>query len=106
MLTVFTPAYNRAATLPRLYESLLQQSCFEFEWLIIDDGSADDTPAVAAGFTGEGKFPVRYVYKENGGKHTALNRGIELARGRYFLCDWSSGGLMRKFWLPFRIWKM
>ncbi len=86
LLTVFTPSYNRAHTLGRLYESLKAQNCGGFEWLIVDDGSADATEQAVSGFTGEGKFPVRYVYKENGGKHTALNRGIELARGRYFLC--------------------
>lgn len=85
-LTVFTPAYNRAKTLPRLYESLLGQTCFDFEWLIVDDGSADETRSVVEGFTGEGKFPVRYVYKENGGKHTAHNRALEIARGEWFLC--------------------
>lgn len=86
MLTVFTPAYNRANTLPRLYESLLAQSSFDFEWLIIDDGSADATAQVAKGFTGEGKFPVRYVRKENGGKHTAHNLALEKAAGDWFVC--------------------
>ena len=85
-LTVFTPAYNRAVTLPRLYESLLRQTCFDFEWLIIDDGSSDDTSRLIHSFTGEGKFPVRYVYKENGGKHTAHNLALEEAEGEWFLC--------------------
>ena len=85
-LTIFTPAYNRTATLPRLYESLLGQSCLDFEWLIIDDGSTDHTPAQAARFTGEGKFPVRYLRKENGGKHTACNLALKEARGNWFLC--------------------
>lgn len=86
MLTLFTPAYNREATLPRLYESLLRQTCFDFEWLIIDDGSSDDTSRLVHNFTGEGKFPVRYVYKENGGKHTAHNLALEEAEGEWFLC--------------------
>lgn len=86
MLTLFTPAYNRSATLPRLYESLLKQSCFQFEWLIVDDGSQDNTRELVRGFTGEGKFLVRYVYKENGGKHTAHNRALEEAAGEWFLC--------------------
>ena len=86
ILTLFTPAYNRANTLPRLYESLLAQSCFDFEWLIIDDGSSDETARTVGGFDGGGKFPVRYVYKENGGKHTAHNLALQEARGDWFLC--------------------
>lgn len=86
MITVFTPAYNRAGTLPRLYESLLAQSCMDFEWLIVDDGSVDHTSEVVKGFTGNGKFPVRYVYKENGGKHTAYNHALQEAHGEYFWC--------------------
>ena len=85
-LTVFTPTYNRAATLSRLYESLLAQRAGDFEWLIVDDGSTDETPELVARFTGEGRFPVRYQRKENGGKHTAYNLGLELAQGNYFFC--------------------
>ena len=85
-LTIFTPAYNRANTLPRLYDSLLEQTCTDFEWLIIDDGSSDHTPDVVKVFTGEGRFPVRYLRKENGGKHTAHNRALEEAAGDYFWC--------------------
>jgi glycosyltransferase involved in cell wall biosynthesis len=85
-LTIFTPTYNRAATLPRLYESLLAQTVTDFEWLIVDDGSADETPELVSRFTGEGRFPVRYHRKENGGKHTAYNLGLELAQGTFFFC--------------------
>lgn len=85
-LTIFTPAYNRAAMLPRLYESLLSQGRFDFEWLIVDDGSTDDTEQIAQRFTGEGCFPVRYVRKENGGKHTAHNLALMLAQGNWFFC--------------------
>lgn len=85
-LTIFTPAYNRAGTLPRLYESLLRQTCLDFEWLIVDDGSRDGTAELVRSFTGEGKFPVRYIYKENGGKHTAHNLALEKAAGMWLLC--------------------
>lgn len=85
-LTIFTPAYNRGDTLPRLYESLLEQSCFDFEWLIVDDGSTDNTALVVEEFLKETKFPVRYCYKENGGKHTAHNLALSLAKGKWFFC--------------------
>lgn len=86
MLTIFTPTYNRADKLPRLYDSLCRQSCYDFEWLIIDDGSSDNTAEVAAAFVEEKRFPVRYIQKENGGKHTAYNLALEQAKGEWFLC--------------------
>lgn len=72
-LTVCTPAFNRAHTLNSLYKSLLAQTCKDFDWLIIDDGSSDDTRKVVEEFIAENKIPIRYLYKENGGKHSALN---------------------------------
>lgn len=84
-ITVFTPTYNRAHTLPRLYESLLEQEG-AFEWLVVDDGSTDGTGALVASFAAQEKVPIRYVYKENGGKHTALNEGIRQAEREFFLC--------------------
>lgn len=73
-LTVFTPAYNRAHTLPRTYESLCRQSCKDFVWLIVDDGSSDGTRALVEEWqTRDNGFPIRYIYKENGGMHTAHN---------------------------------
>jgi len=86
MLTVFTPAYNRANMLERLYRSLCDQTCDDFEWLIIDDGSTDDTASVIQSFIGEEKIHIRYYKKENGGKHTAHNLALELAAGEWFLC--------------------
>ena len=71
-ITVFTPTYNRAYILPKLYESLKEQTCMNFEWLIIDDGSTDDTSEVVKTFKTD-KFPILYYYKKNGGKHTAMN---------------------------------
>ena len=72
-LTVFTPTYNRAHTLKRLYTSLCRQTCRDFEWLVIDDGSTDDTRSLVQGFVQEGKIPVRYIFKENGGLYTGYN---------------------------------
>lgn len=85
-LTIFTPAFNRAATLPRLYESLRDQTCYDFEWLIIDDGSTDDTARIVGQYIQEKAFPVRYYWKENGGKHTAYNMALEMASGKWFFC--------------------
>lgn len=77
-LTVFTPAYNRAHTLPRTYESLLAQSCKDFVWLIVDDGSKDNTgELVRAWRERDNGFEIRYIYKENGGMHTAHNTAYE-----------------------------
>mgnify|MGYP001180775198 FL=1 len=83
-ITVFTPTYNRAHTLPRLYESLLAQTFTEFEWLIVDDGSTDGTRDLVAGWIAEAPFPIRYIHKENGGKHTAFNLGVREAKAHLF----------------------
>ena len=77
-LTVFTPAYNRAHTLPRTYESLLAQGCKDFVWLIVDDGSADNTAELVRSWQEKDNgFEIRYIYKENGGMHTAHNTAYE-----------------------------
>ena len=84
-VTVFTPTYNRAYILGDLYHSLQRQTCMDFEWLIVDDGSADDTKALVVSWQGEkNPFPIRYVYQENGGKCRAINRGLKEADGRLF----------------------
>ena len=115
MITVFTPAYNRAKFLPRVYESLCRQTYRDFEWVIVDDGSVDDTRSVVEQFSVLGfKFfgnltqplntqhstlktnlntqystlntnSIRYFYQENGGKHRAINRGVKEAQGELFL---------------------
>lgn len=83
LLTIFTPTYNRAALLPRLYDSICQQTCSDFEWLIVDDGSTDNTESLIKTFTNS-DFPIRYIKKHNGGKHTAINLGIKEAKGELF----------------------
>lgn len=73
-LTVFTPAYNRAYTLPRTYESLKGQQNTDFIWLVVDDGSTDNTAELVRQWQREANpFEIRYIYKENGGMHTAHN---------------------------------
>ena len=73
-LTVFTPAYNRAHTLVRTYESLRAQDCKDFVWLIVDDGSSDNTSALVRQWqNADNGFEIRYIRKENGGMHTAHN---------------------------------
>lgn len=77
-LTVFTPAYNRAHTIGRTYQSLCDQNCKEFIWLIIDDGSSDNTAELVKGWQQrDNGFEIRYVYKQNGGMHTAHNTAYE-----------------------------
>lgn len=76
-ITVFTPAYNRADLLPRCYESMKRQTCKNFVWLIIDDGSTDGTKdLVEQWLQTDHEFELRYYYKENGGLHTAYNEAI------------------------------
>lgn len=72
-LTIFTPAYNRAHTLSRTYESLLRQTCDDFEWLIVDDGSKDSTKALVEEWIQECKIGIRYIYQQNQGMHSAHN---------------------------------
>ena len=83
--TVFTPAYNRAHTLERVYRSLDSQSFRDFEWLIVDDGSTDKTGELIGKWKGRASFPIHYIRKENGGKHTASNLGVVRAKGKFFL---------------------
>lgn len=72
-LCVFTPTYNREDTLHRVYDSLCSQTCKDFEWLVIDDGSTDNTKELIKSFIHENKLPIRYIYKDNGGLHTGYN---------------------------------
>jgi glycosyltransferase involved in cell wall biosynthesis len=85
LFTVFTPSYNRARTLPRVYESLQRQTCRNFEWLIVDDGSTDGTRALITQWQAESNFPIRYIFQENQGKPAAFNHGVREARGELFL---------------------
>lgn len=83
-LTVFTPTYNRAYTIKKLYNSLLGQTYTCFEWIIIDDGSIDETEALVSSFIRERKIDIHYIKRRNGGKHRAINQGVKEARGELF----------------------
>jgi len=83
--TVFTPTFNSVATLPDVYACLREQSFREFEWLIVDDGSTDETRDLVSGWIEAGEIPVRYFHQENRGKHVAFNRGVAEAHGALFL---------------------
>lgn len=96
MITILTPTYNRASNLIKLYNSLIVQTCQEFEWIVVDDGSSDNTKEVIEGFinSSDRNFELEYVFQDNGGKHTALNNGIKFAKGELLFIvdsdDWLS----------------
>ena len=86
MITVFTPTYNRKNELINLYNSLLEQNYHDFEWLVVDDGSTDETQKYLKQIKKEKKININYIYKENGGKQSAYNKGLDYAKGEIFLC--------------------
>lgn len=77
MITILTPTFNRGGGLQSLWDSLQKQTVKEFEWLVVDDGSTDGTKNLITQLQEKSDFPIRYIYKSNGGKHTALNVGIQ-----------------------------
>lgn len=92
MITIFTPTYNRATEIRRLYNSLKEQTNKDFEWVVIDDGSLDNTKAVMQEFISEGLINIKFFVQENSGKMKAHNRGVQKANGDLFVCvdadDW------------------
>lgn len=84
LISVFTPTYNRASLLSRLYDTLILQTYKNFEWIIVDDGSKDNTKEVVNSFVAERKIDIHFVQQENGGKHRAINTGVSLAKGELF----------------------
>ena len=105
-LTVFTPTYNRAHLLSRCYESMMRQTCKEFVWMIIDDGSTDGTRNIVNKWMSERHdFEIKYYYKKNGGLHTAYNEAIEHIESPLCVCidsdDWMPNDAVKKildFW--------
>ena len=84
LISVFTPTYNRAYILEKLYKSLCNQSCKNFEWIVVDDGSVDNTEELIQNFIQENKIHIVYYKQKNQGKHIAINKGVELAKGELF----------------------
>jgi len=85
-LTIFVPSYNRAPYLKKMYDSLMRQANHNFVWLIVDDGSKDDTKAVVETLKkGDHRFQIEYIYQENQGKPFAFNKGVQAAQTRYLL---------------------
>lgn len=89
MVTIFTPAFNRAYIIGRLYNSLLNQTNHNFEWIIIDDGSQDNLGNIVQEWIKQNPpFEIVYKYVANGGKHRAINIAAKMARGKaFFIID-------------------
>lgn len=88
MITILTPTYNRAYTLQRLFDSLLAQEDTRFEWLIVDDGSTDNTKDLVKSFDEKNLIKIRYFYQSNSGKPSAINLGVEKSSTDYiFIVD-------------------
>lgn len=85
-LTIFTPVYNRRDLIMRLYHSLEAQTCKEFTWLVVDDGSTDGVENVFLRLKETASFPIEYIYQENHGKHTAHNAGVRACTTELFVC--------------------
>lgn len=83
-ITVFTPTYNRAYIIENLYRSLQRQSFRDFEWVIVDDGSSDNTEELVNGWKNENDFSIIYFKQPNGGKCRAINTGLDLSKGELF----------------------
>ncbi len=105
-LTVFTPSYNRSYTLHLCYQSLKRQTCKDFVWLIIDDGSTDDTKELVNKWIVETDIPIHYHYQENQGMHGAHNTAYELIDTELNVCidsdDYLSDDAIEKV---IRFWK-
>ena len=85
-ITVFTPTYNRAYCLENAYKSLCQQNCQDFVWMIVDDGSTDNTHDLVGMWSRESKILIRYYRTKNGGKQKAHNFAVNLAESELFIC--------------------
>lgn len=80
-ITVFTPTYNRAYILPQLYNSLARQTSDDFEWVVVDDGSSDNTSELLTIWEKSANIPIKWQTQPNQGKHIAINTGVSMASG-------------------------
>ncbi|WP_458699898.1 glycosyltransferase family A protein [Sulfurospirillum sp. 1307] len=111
-MTVFTPTFNRADKLDRVYKSIKNQTLqkinnkYIFEWIIVDDGSTDNTKELVEKWQKESDFEIRYFYQKNMGKPHASRKGIEKARGEWFLfCDSDDEFLPETFETFYSVWR-
>jgi len=98
LMTIITPTYNRAYTLRKVYDSLRDQTNLDFKWLVIDDGSTDDTEALISSLKSDSPFDIEYIKKENGGKASAINMALDIIDTPYCTCldsdDWFTNKAM------------
>ena len=85
LLSIFTPLYNRARYLNRIYKSLIEQNIKDFEWIIIDDGSSDNPKEILKKLQEKSPFTIEYQRQCNRGKHVAINNALKIAKGELFL---------------------
>ena len=106
MITIFTPTYNRAYIIDNLYQSLLKQTDMDFEWLIVNDGSTDNTEIYFEEIAKKtNPFPIRYYSQKNKGKHVAINLGVEKACGDLFFIVDSDDYLTKDAIKKIKEWK-
>lgn len=86
IITFFTPTYNRASLISRAYDCLLMQTDKRFVWILINDGSKDNTIEIALELLNRNEFPILFVSKENGGKHSAFETAFKETLTEFFIC--------------------
>lgn len=104
-ISVVTPTYNRANTLHRVFESLNVQTCRDFEWIVVDDGSQDNTKKVVEEFARQADYEIVYTYQDNNGKHIAVNKGVSIAKGEFIaIADSDDSFVPESFEIMLKYW--